>query len=70
MKGNLHCPPLAEREELKLLICIDFGGRYTGAVLSKLERVIFDLDYVYVNIIKILRHPKAEENQRLAKKEL
>ena len=64
MKGNLHCPPEAQQEELQLLICVNFAGKYTAAVLSKLERVIFDLDYVYVNIIKILRHPKAEENQR------
>ena len=28
-------------------------------LLPKLERVLFDLDFVYVNLLKIIRNPKA-----------
>ena len=39
-------------------------------LLQKIERVLYDLDYVYVNLVKILREPNHEKLQQEAVKRL
>lgn len=45
-------------EQLKLLLCVQFGLNIKEPsyfLVQKIERVLYDLDYVYVNLVKILR---------------
>lgn len=39
-------------------------------LVQKIERVLYDLDYVYVNLVKILREPNHEKLQVEATKRL
>lgn len=53
-------------EQLKLLLCVQFGLNIKEPsyfLVQKIERVLYDLDYVYVNLVKILREPNHEKNQ-------
>jgi hypothetical protein len=59
MKYQIRCPPIKIQESLKLLLCID--EKYPDVVLvRKLERILSDLDYIYVNLLKIIKNPEYE----------
>lgn len=64
MKFKIMCPHKDTLDHLKLLLCVQFGlGNQEKSyfLVQKVERVLYDLDYVYVNLIKILREPNHEK---------
>jgi len=73
MKFKMKCPPKETMEQLKLLLCVQFGPNAKEPsffLIPRLERLLYDLDYVYVNLVKILREPDHEKNQVEALKRL
>ena len=61
MKFKIVCPPQSSMNQLKLLLAVQFGAKLDQSyiLVQKIERVLHDLDFVYVNLIKILRDPDA-----------
>lgn len=57
MKFKIKVPQKAVLDQLKLLLTIKFGTKAKECyiLITKLERVLHDLGYIYYNIIKILR---------------
>lgn len=73
MKFKIRCPPKDTQDQLKLLLCVQFGPHMSEPsyfLLQKIERVLYDLDYVYVNLVKILREANHEKLQLEAVKRL
>ena len=73
MKFKILCPAKDTKEQLRLLLCVRLGPNEKEPcyfLLRKIERVLYDLDYVYVNLVKILREPSHEQNQLEAMKRL
>ena len=58
--------------QIKLLLAVQFGAKsdQTYILVQKIERVLHDLDFVYVNLIKILREPDAARHQTDAQQQL
>lgn len=66
MKLRIMCPKKDTMDQLKLLLCVQFGPNVKEPsyfLIQKIERVLYDLDYVYVNLVKILREPNHEKAQ-------
>jgi len=64
MKFKIMCPPKDTMEQLKVLLCVQLGPNVkepTFFLVKKIERVLYDLDYVYVNLVKILREPNHDK---------
>ena len=73
MKFKIRCPSKETLEQLRLLLCVQFGPNIKEPsyfLVRKIERVLYDLDYVYVNLVKILRDPNHDGNQIEAQKRL
>lgn len=69
MKFKIMCPPKDTMEQLKVLLCVQLGPNVkepTFFLVKKIERVLYDLDYVYVNLVKILREPNHDKLQQKA----
>lgn len=69
MKFKIMCPPKDTMEQLRVLLCVQFGPNIKEPsffLVKKIERVLYDLDYVYVNLVKILREPNHEKLQTKA----
>ena len=63
-KFRILTPKAAQKEHIELLLGVKFGKNQNESYLlvSKLERVLFDLGFIYVNIAKMLKHEDAEKN--------
>jgi len=73
MKFKIMCPQKDTMDQLKLLLCVQFGPNIKETsyfLVQKIERVLYDLDYVYVNLVKILREPNHEKLQLEAVKRM
>jgi hypothetical protein len=60
MKLRVLRPPTREQEGLKLMICSQFPQNkeiQDEVLVHRLERILNDLDHIYVNIVRMLRHP-------------
>ena len=60
MKFKIKNPPKETLEHLKLLLCVQFGlnaNEKCYFLVQKVERMLYDLDYVYVNLVRIIRDP-------------
>ena len=69
MKFGVRCPDQQTQEILKVL----FGATSNSMIcliLGKLERILLDLDFLYVNIRQMVNHPNATENQKVAYRKL
>ena len=69
MKFKITYPPKDTLEQLRVLLCVQFGPNVKEPsyfLVKKIERVLYDLDYVYVNLVKILREPDHEKLQAQA----
>ena len=69
MKFKITSPPKDTLEQLRVLLCVQFGPNVKEPsyfLVKKIERVLYDLDYVYVNLVKILREPDHEKLQAQA----
>lgn len=57
MKFKLVSPGHAGIEQLKYLLGAQLGSHATQVffLVSRIERVLSDLDYIYVNIVKMIR---------------
>ena len=68
MKFKIMSPNTQSQEQIKLLLGVQFGinQKQTFLLVSKIERVLFDLGFIYVNIAKMLRHEEADQNQKQA----
>lgn len=63
MRFKILCPPKDTMEQLRVLLCVQLGPNIKEPsyfLVKKIERVLYDLDYVYVNLVKILREPDHE----------
>ena len=62
MKFKIRTPSADCVEQLKLLFGVQLGikQKETYILVNKLERVLFDLGYIYVNIAKLLKDPNHE----------
>ena len=65
MKFKIRTPAQDCRDQLKYLLGVQFGTRQKECfiLVNKLERVLFDLGFIYVNIAKMLKDPEAEAKQ-------
>lgn len=64
MRFKIRCPDKDTMDNLKLLLCVQFGPNIKEQsyfLMQKIERVLYDLDYVYVNLVKILRESNHEK---------
>lgn len=68
MKLKIKVPPKESMEQLKLLLAVKFGLKAENdfVLVHKIERILHDLDFVYVNLIKALRDPEAAKLQKEA----
>ena len=68
MKLKIKVPPKDSLEQLKLLLAVKFGlqAKNDFILVHKIERILHDLDFVYVNLIKALRDPEAAKLQKEA----
>mmetsp|Transcript_39810 Transcript_39810/g.52111 ORF Transcript_39810/g.52111 Transcript_39810/m.52111 type:complete len:102 (+) Transcript_39810:374-679(+) len=65
MKFKIMCPPKDTLEQLRVLLCVQLGPHIKEPsffLVKKIERVLYDLDFVYVNLVKILREPNHEQH--------
>ena len=62
MKYKIRMPKADCLEQIKLLFGVQLGikQKETYILVNKLERVLFDLGYIYVNIAKLLKDPNHE----------
>lgn len=70
MKFGVRCPDKQTQEVLKVLFGATRSSGDVFLILDKLERILLDLDFLYVNIRQMVNHPKATENQKVAYKKL
>ena len=73
MKFKIRSPPKDTQEQLRMLLCVQLGPNVKEPsyfLVKKIERVLYDLDFVYVNLVKILREPNHEKLQQEAMKRL
>ena len=72
MKFKIVCPPQQSMAQLKLLLAVQFGTKTEQCfvLVQKMERILHDLDFVYVNLIKVLRDPDAAKHQNDAMEHL
>jgi len=73
MKFKIMNPPKETLDQLKLLLCVQFGLHVSEKcyfLVQKVERVLYDLDYVYVNLVKIIREPSHDKLQADSAKRL
>jgi len=70
MKFGVRCPDRPTQDVFKVLFGATLKDGEVSLIVGKLERILSDLDYLYVNIRQIVNHPKTVENQKLAFKQL
>ena len=63
MLQKIKAPPKESMEQLRLLLAVKFGLKAENdfVLVHKIERILHDLDFVYVNLIKVLRDPDAQK---------
>lgn len=55
---------------MKLLLAVTFNSKKVCLLVQKIERLLNDFDYLYVNILEMLRHPEASKLQKAAQDKL